>query len=138
MTHRDATTALIPGLLGETIRALHRAGWQPSHVEWVGSRDGSIVLTWAEFAALTHGVTYDAGYGAQEVASDLVVVGAGWWLERYSHAGCERWAYRCPPVLAEQRDPRPITTLVCDGERFIGWKTIVELNPTSEEDAADD
>jgi hypothetical protein len=43
-------------------------------------------------------VDYDAGYGGQEIATDLVVVFAdGSWLERGEYDGSEWWVYKCAP-----------------------------------------
>ena len=37
---------------------------------------------------------YDDGYGSQEVAEDLVIVGKDFWLERHEYDGSEWWEYK--------------------------------------------
>ncbi len=44
---------------------------------------------------------YDDGYGSQEVASDLVVVGKDFWLERHEYDGSEWWEYKSNFNLSE-------------------------------------
>ena len=87
-------------LLAETeqeLRALHKS---PTDVAWVGSRDGTVAGTWERFVALTYDLEYNAGYGSQEIAHDLVVVFAdGSWLERHEYDGSEHWAYKTRPLL---------------------------------------
>ena len=42
-------------------------------------------------------VEYDNGYGSPEVALDLMLVGEGFWIERYEYDGAEGWKYRALP-----------------------------------------
>ena len=86
-------------LLAETLEALSEAGKTPDDVRWVGSADGEHSIPWAEFAVLAD-CEYDNGFSWQEIASDLVVVGDGWWLARGEHAGREWWDLVTPPVQA--------------------------------------
>ena len=39
---------------------------------------------------------YDNGYGGNEVKLNLVLLGDGFWLERYEYDGAEEWVYRTP------------------------------------------
>lgn len=82
-------------LLHETIEDLGYHEKQPADVRWVGNRD--FWFTWAEFTALADR-TYNAGFGGQEVATDLLVVGDDWWLERHEYDGSEWWEYKSTPV----------------------------------------
>lgn len=90
-------------LLQETKAMLEECGLAPADVCWVGSKDGSYVASWGRFALLAD-FTYDAGYGGQEIAQDLVVVGESWWLERHEYDGSEWWEHKELPA------PRPNTT----------------------------
>lgn len=83
-------------LLTETIDMLAAFSLTPEDVQWVGSRDGELGISWGEFAQIAN-VEYDNGYGSQQVASDLVVVGDGWWLERHEYDGSECWMYQTAP-----------------------------------------
>lgn len=42
---------------------------------------------------------YDAGFGSQEIACDLKIVGDCWWMERSEYDGSEGWEFR------EKNDP---------------------------------
>ena len=42
---------------------------------------------------------YDSGFGTQEVARDLMIVGDDWWMERHQYDGSEWWEFKqMPPV----------------------------------------
>lgn len=86
-------------LLQETVEALKEAGKTPVDVLWVGT--AGEWFTWAEFAAVAD-VEYDPGYGSAEVATNLVVVFEGGWLERGEYDGSEWWDIKVPPTRPEQ------------------------------------
>lgn len=109
-------------LLRETIDVLAENGKTPADVQWCGSPQfGS--FTWDEFAALAD-VEYDSGFGGAEVATDLMVVGDGWWLQRGEYDGSEWWDFLAPVVRPERRVPR----------RLVGglWPNLTDM------DAGDD
>lgn len=110
------------GLLLETLQDLTGNDKSPLDVAWVGSRDGEYAITWDDFAAISN-VTYDSGYGWQEVASDLVVVGVGWWLERSEYDGSERWDFQTQPQ--RHPSPKPFTIAV---NSSTGWNRLDALN----------
>ena len=85
-------------LIEETIQKLNENHLTPDDVKWVGSRNGLYVLSWQEFAEKFKDFVYYNSYGTQEVASDLVVVGDKWWLERAEYDGAEWWVFRTSPV----------------------------------------
>ena len=84
-------------LLAETLRDMAMADKSPADVQWVGSRDGKYAMQWGEFAELAKATIYDSGFGGQEIAPDLVVVGADWWLERHEYNGSEWWEFKRLP-----------------------------------------
>ena len=45
-----------------------------SDIDWVGSRDGQMAMSWGNFKRKFSNVEYDDGYGWPELAQDLVVV----------------------------------------------------------------
>lgn len=103
-------------LLTETLHAL-----DGREVAWVGSTDGEWSMTWEEFARIADS-NYDAGFGAQHVARDLVVVFTdGSWLERGEYDGSEWWADRRAPL----RGASPMQP-----ERLIGdfWPSLSDLH----------
>lgn len=75
---------------------------------------------------------YDAGYGAPEVAEDLLIVGADFRLERHDYDGSEWWEFKKIPNYKEL-PVKAITALTVQqfnnnsGECFCGWKTLSEL-----------
>jgi len=95
----------LENLLDETLRELTARDKSPTEVRWVGSRDGKLAVSWAEFESIARDTDYCSGYGSTFIALDLVVVGDDWWLERSEYDGSEAWAYQITPVL--RRDSRP-------------------------------
>lgn len=112
---------MMKNLLEETTQELSRQQKTPDDVIWVGSRNGEYAMSWAEFAGIAN-IEYDGGFGGQQIAEDLVVVGAGWWLERHEYDGSERWSFETPPTLKENN--KPFST-VCNGD---SWASIEEMN----------
>lgn len=66
---------------------------------WVGSKDGMWNLPLYDLYAVFN-VEYNSGYGGQEIATDLVVVGKDWWLERHEYDGSEWWGYKEMPSVS--------------------------------------
>lgn len=73
-------------LLQETIEALKDEGLSSSNVLWVGTKEARI--SWDNFEQIAN-VEYSSGFGPQEVAKDLIIVGQNWWLERHEYDGSE-------------------------------------------------
>lgn len=91
-------------IIKETVDRLKELGYGESDVLWVGSRDGEFAMSWADFKDKFKNLKYDSGYGTQEIASDLVVVGDNWWLERKEYDGAENWAYKKYPKIKSGKD----------------------------------
>ena len=106
-------------LMLETWEILEHNGKEVSDIKWVGSKDFSIGID--EFIKLANR-EYDDGYGGQEVAQDLVVVGDDWWLERHDYDGSEWWEFKTLPQKPAQK--RTINTLFTDS----GWETLRRIN----------
>lgn len=81
-------------LLNETMEALYDFGKTIDDVEWIGSKD--ITIPVENFLEVANDY-YDNGFGSAMVADDLVVVGDGWWLERYEYDGAESWVFKTAP-----------------------------------------
>ena len=107
-------------LLKETLESLKNYNKHPADVFWVGSCDGAYKIGWSEFAEIAD-FEYDSGYGGQEIARDLVVVGNDWWLERGEYDGSEWWEFKRMPQLTAE--PMPFNKLIGDGI----WKSIETL-----------
>jgi len=81
-------------LYEETTEVLKEYHLTWKDVEWVGCGEFYIPL---EDVPTLFNVEYDSGYGAPEIAQDLLVVGKGWWLEREEYDGSEWWNFHtCP------------------------------------------
>lgn len=95
-------------LLLETVSVLVSNNKTIADIEWIGSSDGAFAITWDEFVLIAN-QEYDSGYGAQEVATDLVVVGVTWWIERHEYDGSEWWEFKELPI--KKNEPKHLETL---------------------------
>ena len=115
-------------LLRETLAVLKSNNKTKDDVQWVGSIDGSMALDFDSFAMIAKDTEYNSGFGGQEIASDLSVVGRGWWLERHEYDGSEWWEFKeCP----ERKEGRPFRVVTCS----CGWLSLREMQRQAEEDA---
>lgn len=87
-------------LLSETIECLHENGKTEEDVLWVGGNE--FKSSWEHFSKVAN-VTYDNGYGAPEVATDLKIVGADFWLERHEYDGSEWWEFKQLPLVIPEK-----------------------------------
>lgn len=108
----------VENLLQETIDVLAQHGKTIHDIKWVGGYDFTIPES--QFQELFD-VEYDSGFGAQEVAADLIVCGDDWWMEREEYDGAEEWAFKTMPT--KPKEEKRVKTI------FNGfWNTIEELN----------
>jgi len=117
--------------LEETLGCLGKCKKTPKDVRWVGSRDGKYVINWAEFEVLAD-TCYDNGFGSQEVADDLVVVGNGWWLERSEYDGAEGWRFKKTPRRRKVMMIYDTITVEQHNKKYddiaVGWQSLSSLN----------
>ncbi len=78
---------------------------------------------------------YDSGYGASEVAEDLLIIGVDFWLERHEYDGSEWWEFKQMPKYKElpfkQITALTINQAHANGVDYsCGWETLSSLNPT--------
>lgn len=113
-------------LLEETLSVLTRNGKTESDIRWLGSVE--VKISWDNFVNLAD-VEYDNGFGSQEIATDLIIVGDDWWLERAEYDGSEWWSFRTKP-----KEPEEFVE-VLRLTSSLGFETLVHLNtPYSEDD----
>lgn len=113
--------------LNETILYLKYNQKTTKDILWIGSKDGSYSISYEEFEKLAKNIEYDNGFGAQEIASDLVVVGEGWYLERAEYDGAEGWNFKTTPKKSQNtKSFNKMCVNEVGGE--IGWKTLDKLN----------
>lgn len=80
-------------LLWETAGILNELEYSTNDIAFIGSRDGKYSCSWNEFKILAN-KNYDNGFGAPEVATDLIILFKNnSWIERDSYDGSEWWKY---------------------------------------------
>jgi len=114
-------------LLKDTLEILRSAKRKEGDVLWVGNN--KFWFTWNEFKKLAKNADFDGGYGAQEVAVDLIIVGKDFWMTRGEYDGSEWWEYHKYPT----KPPRKIrlTALTVHQSKHdpsCGWENLTTLN----------
>ncbi len=116
-------------LLAETLGVIAQNDVGPDRVAWVGTPQEW--TTWANFEEVAD-TEYDAGFGAQEVASDLMIVGDDWWMTRSEYDGSECWAFhRLPSKPSIMTAIRALTVPQANAlfdSNHIGWCDLTALN----------
>ncbi len=115
----------------ETVIKLESNDKSPEDVEWVGA-EGYGRITIEEFKRIALHIEYDDGFGGQEIASDLVVVGKDFWLERHEYDGSEWWAYKTLPKKPEPKEIKIFS--VTQLEERDCWMTLENLEKAKEEE----
>lgn len=107
----------------ETIRVLelHNKTW--NDVEFICDSDANISKS--NFENVAKNTNYDNGFGGQRIASDLMIVGSDWWLERHEYDGSEWWEFKKAPKRFDNTK---------NVVRFDGgcWNTLSEINGEKE------
>src|SRR5690606_13822649 len=80
----------------EMVAALKENGKYPNEILRSGSTNYGW-FSWENFKELAEKTDYDNGYGWQEIAQDLVLVGDGFWIERSEYDGAEGWDFKSSP-----------------------------------------
>mgnify|MGYP006284353917 FL=1 len=106
-------------LFEETKEFLENADKTPEDVKWIGSKTYGY-FNWNQFKEIAD-EEYYSGYGAQEVASDLVVVGDDFWLERREYDGAEGWSFKEIPT---KPDNHKVPKTLVGGS----WEGIASIN----------
>lgn len=120
---------MMRNLLIETKNILAEHGHSLEDVTFIGCREFAIPLE--SFKTLAD-VEYDSGFGAQNVAEDLIVVGPYWWLERHEYDGSEWWEYKEKPQIPNRvKCPK---SLFAQG---VGWETLSCLCKEDGKEVAD-
>ena len=107
----------------ETLNAIQSSGQKLEDVMFIGSQDGKYRMSLAKFLTLSN-FTYDCGYGAPEIAGDLIVYfNDNTYMTRGEYDGSEWWEYNEPLVYDKEDKYEEL-------ERFNGgmWKSVERLN----------
>ena len=83
----------------------HNRAW--TDVKWVGCKDFKIPL---EDVCDLFNINYSSGYGSQQVASDLMVVGEDFYMTRGEYDGSEWWDWHEMPI--EPAEMKKVTGVV--------------------------
>lgn len=114
--------------LEETEMYMFKLGYFWSDVSFISGKEFSISVE--NFREVAANADYDPGYGAPEVAEDLVIVfNDGCWFDRREYDGSEWWAYNIVPKKPDSE--RKIHALVVEQKRngeFSGWLTLEQMN----------
>lgn len=107
----------------ETIADLesHNKSW--NDFVWVGTSRTEISKD--VFEALAKQTDYDESYGWQEVASNLVVVGDDWHMQRDEYDGAEQWTFY---VTLSRPSKKAVVSHLSVHPGHSGWETLEELN----------
>lgn len=110
-------------LLTETQSDIEQSGHTVDEIIFIGSESSGHSCDWNEFTMLAN-KDYDSGFGAQKVASDLVIVfsdGAKMW--RHEYDGSENWDYSAP--FETPKETKKIGSLFTSN---VGWEDLEDIN----------
>lgn len=115
-------------LLIETTEAITRSNHDTEDITFIGSLVSGHSCAWDQFRQLADR-EYNAGFGGQEVARDLVIVFSDdTLLVREEYDGAEAW--RFVQFIAPPDTRHPIKSVFAT-DSFEGyWSTLEELNST--------
>jgi hypothetical protein len=65
----------------------------------VAIQGGEFAIDIDEFFAIAKNTNYDDDFGTVHIATDLVIIGEDWWMERVEYDGAENWAFRQRPKI---------------------------------------
>lgn len=117
-------------LYDETVRILDDYGKTMQDIVFIQGNDFRI--SWDNFVSVAKETNYDDGFGAQEVAMDLVLVGDGFWLEREEYDGSEGWVFKQMPSPVRRVE---VVENLSVHEEQIGWETLEDIfNHNSEKE----
>ena len=116
----------------ETIEVLENEGNTWEDVIRVGTEDGYIDKDL--FKKLAKETDYDNGYGAVEIAEDLIIEGKGFRMVRGEYDGSEWWDYILLENFIGNEELKDIKVLSVEnsnkilGNNYVGWKSLKMLN----------
>lgn len=110
---------IIKNLLQETLKILKENNKTSNDVEWVGNKK-EYAIPWREFVKIAD-IEYNSGYGAAEIAHDLIIVGRGFYMTRDEYDGSEWWEFHTKPKQPE--NPKPFTKI-----KGGLWEDLEDLN----------
>lgn len=103
----------------ETIEFLKKKDKTFEDVLFIQGEDFKV--TKENFEIVAKKTDYDSDFGAQHVATDLVLVGDGWWIERCEYDGSEWWEFKTIPT---EKDKVEHIYHLANGM----WDTLMDMN----------
>lgn len=114
-------------LLEETLEDLKLNKKTVSEVDWVGTRE--YFFTWAEFEKIAKTAEYDSGFGAQEVARNLLIIGKDFYMDRHEYDGSESWSFHSIiEKPAKTFKLKALTVGQAKASVSCGWNDLEDLN----------
>ena len=108
-------------LYDETVTILEIHNKTIADIEYIGSPETKINTHKA--LELMKKTNYDSGFGGQEIAENLMIIGNGFIMTRGEYDGSEWWNYmQTEPSLPQVE--RDVKSFKAD----IGWKSLEEIN----------
>lgn len=108
-------------LFEETMKVLNNNGKTMDDV--ISIQGDDFAITVENFIEIAKQTNYDSGYGSQEIARDLKIIGEDWWLERMEYDGSEWWEFKKIPQIT--KNIKEVYNLHSDS---CGWMTLKEIN----------
>lgn len=122
-------------LLDETLEDIAQSGHVPDDIVFIGSLYSGHRCNWDQYKKLA-ACEYNSSYGAQIVATDLVIYFSdGTCMARGEYDGAEWWQY-CRK-FTEPAEVKEISSLFVKPHQ-IGWKTLEAINGVDNEFIDDD
>lgn len=126
----------LKNLKNETLADLHENGKCAEDIKFVCGSDFQIPveLFW-ELA----NAAYDSGFGAPEVAEDLMLIGDDFWMERHGYDGREWWEFKKLPDVSHlpMLNVKALTVAQSFdkfGKKSVGWESLKSLNDLEKND----
>jgi hypothetical protein len=114
-------------VVSEIINEITQQGFETKDISWIGSKDGQFAMSYDDFYMKFGNMEYDNGFGAQELASDLVMVMKdNSYFDRDEYDGAEGWTYNKPPQ--KQKDSKTMEHICVKEVSEIGWRDLKDLN----------
>ena len=111
----------------ETIEAIQKSGHQKDDVMFIGSKDGKYRMPIEKFLKASDFEYYE-GFGAQEIACDLIIYFKDKsYITRGEYDGSEWWEYNKPLNYLENDSYLDFDKLKVN-EWQVGWKSVRSIN----------
>lgn len=113
----------------EEVLEEYKRSWDD--IVWIGSRYGYIDVEDFKRAADR---TYDSGFGAQEVADDLIIVGKDFIMKRTEYDGSEGWNMELDDQHIKPKHRIQNPKLFVFENDMVGWASLERINSISDSD----